>query len=143
MSKGGGGGGGAKNSGGVGGRSGKGPAAPAPTVAAKPSLAERKAARRAAELAARPKPDAGLATKALSAVKDLGGPNGSRVTLADLKSKLGNPDQAKFQATMLKLQDQGHVVLYRNDVTRKLQPRDLDAQIKIGGGVPRDIVYLA
>lgn len=84
----------------------------------------------------------GLATTIERACVDLtGGRRQERVRLTALRKKLRAVSREKLDAALLELQDQGRLVLYRDDNTSALTEADHDAAL-IVGNAPRHLVYL-
>lgn len=71
----------------------------------------------------------------------LGGGPRHRVRLAELRSRLANVERATLDATLLDLQRQGRLVLYRIDDPQDIRPEDTQAALMIAGN-PRHILYL-
>jgi hypothetical protein len=65
----------------------------------------------------------------------------ARVRLAALREHLSVVKPAILNAALLKLQDQGRLVLYRDDNTAALTDDDHRAALSVGGA-PRHLVYL-
>ena len=70
-----------------------------------------------------------------------GGTKNVRVRLADLRPKLDTVPRAELDATLLRMQGEGLLVLYPNDDTLGLKPDDHEAAMDVSG-FKRHIVYL-
>jgi hypothetical protein len=70
-----------------------------------------------------------------------GGKRAERVHLADLRDALPELERATVDRELLALQTDGTLVLYRNDNTASLKPRDRAAELLIAGH-PRHLVLL-
>jgi hypothetical protein len=70
-----------------------------------------------------------------------GGSRKTRVRLSALRQALGSIERDALDDALLKLQDEGRLVLYRDDNTSALTDDDHRAALTVGGA-PRHLVYL-
>lgn len=108
----------------------------------KKKAAKKKAAKKKRKRAPSTMQIATTAEQIASAAYDLGGKRVStRVQLADLRERLSHIDRTALDRALLKGQDAGRWVLYRNDNPRSVTKRDQAAALHVGGH-PRHLIYL-
>ncbi len=61
--------------------------------------------------------------------------------VADLRDKMGGTRDEQDKV-LNELAKEGRVVLWKNDHTKSVTPRELDGAIQVPGGLPRSLIYI-